>query len=132
MSTEKAVVSDKHREDYCDRRDPKTDFLPSCLSAMVPMVCLECNPSSSLNQESKANVKAYADSSSLELPNEWWLLLPATGTKASLSTARKHNPTFQICRAASSSPGRYRSNQWEDPGGTCALIKVAQSSKKPS
>lgn len=70
-------------------------------------------------------MKAYADSSSLELPNEWRLLLPATGTKAPLATAQKLNPTLQICRAASSSPGHYRFNQWEDPGGTCALIKVA-------
>lgn len=63
---------------------------------MVPG--LECNPSSSLNQERKATVKTVADSSSLELPNEWRLLLPATGTKAPLSI--NSSETTQLCRYA--------------------------------
>lgn len=54
-----------------------------------------------LNHESKTNVQTEADSSSLELPNEWRLLLPAAGTKAPLSPSSESQPSLpdlQSCR----------------------------------
>lgn len=54
---------------------------------------LECNPSSSMNHESNANMKNEADTSSLKLPDEWLLLLPAARTKAPLSHSSETQPS---------------------------------------
>lgn len=77
-----------------------------------------------LNHESKTNVQTEADSSSLELPDEWRLLLPAAGTKAPLSPSSETQPSvpdMQSCRLKAGTPqvqptGRFRrymcTNSW--------------------
>lgn len=75
-------------------------------------------------------MKTKADSSSLELPNEWQLLLPAAGTKAPLSHSSETQPNFpdmqgcpaQVWDTTDSTNGKILE-------GTCVLINVAQNSK---
>lgn len=103
LSTERAVVSDKHRQDcWQERFLTRVQFVRTSKTVISyhPVWVRWCRVWNAIlpvpwTRNARLTVKTVADSSSLELPNEWRLLLPATGTKAPLSiNSSETQPNF--------------------------------------
>lgn len=93
LSTERAVVSDKHRQDcWQERFLTRVQFVRTSKTVISyhPVwvrwcQCLECNPSSSLNQERKANCE-----------NCGWQFLPRASQWMAASVASYRNKSTSI------------------------------------